>query len=97
MSRLLESILRQRVNQKSLSEIITVGKLPELEDDEREAIMGHTRGNMSHLMRENFIVHKRGLIVTKTMEDIDSIPDFVEKVMYACNFDFQISIVWLKL
>ena len=92
MSRKLQNLIKQSVNENALSKIINVGDYPELDQNEKDAIIGHRKGNQSHLLRENFIIHKRGLTVTKSIDNIKNIPEFVGQVMDACNFDLKISI-----
>ena len=85
-------IMQQSLNQAKLAKLIQIDAYPELDDEELEALKEHRKGNQSHLLRENFVVHKRGLIVTKTIESLKSIPIIISDIIDACNFDFWISI-----
>jgi len=88
----LEHIIRQSVDEKNLQSIISVGNLPELSIEEIEAIEGHRKGDQSHLLRENYIIHNNGVIVTKVMETFDNLPEVVLEIMKSCKFDYWISI-----
>ena len=84
--------VKQSINEQKLQSIINIGILPDLNREEVEAIEGHRKGDQSHLLRENYIVHKKGLIITKNIKTFDDLSLFVAEVMDACKFDFWISI-----
>ena len=85
-------IIQQSVDEKTLQSIISVGNLPELSIEEIEAIEGHRKGDQSHLLRENYIIHQKGLVVTKVMETFENLSEVILEIMKSCKFDYWISI-----
>ena len=80
-----------KFNFRWIKDYMNLGSLPKLCELEIDAIMGHRGGDQSHLLEENIIIMKQGVIITKTLtEDLD-LPFFVNRVMEACGDCFQIS------
>jgi hypothetical protein len=71
---------------------IDYGTLPDLSQDEVNAILEHRKGDQSHILEENLIILPNGVIITKTITDNFNLPDFVNKVMEACGDGFRIYI-----
>ena len=86
------NILKKRFDQVKLNKLINVGSLPSLTTEEISAIEGHRKGDQSHLLEEKVIIHRRGVIITKTMSDNFDISEFVRNVIDACNCKFWINL-----
>ncbi len=74
----------------ALNKLVDLDKMPELQPDEREAVRGHRMSDQSRLLRENYIVHRNSLTVTKVLDyDLD-IVQFLRDVMDCCNFPMKV-------
>ena len=75
-----------------MKDYIEYDALPELSNEEINAITEHRRGNQSHLLKEGIIVFANGVIITKTIDESLDIPDFINRVMESCGNSFKIFI-----
>lgn len=75
-----------------IKDYLNFGSLPDLSEEEIDAIIGHRRGDQSHLLEENVFIFENGLIITKSIDENLDIPFFVNRVMEACGDSFKIYI-----
>ena len=79
-----------KIDLATLNKIIEIGKMPDLEPEERAAVRGHRMADQSRLLRENYVVHRNSLTVTKVLEyDLD-IVQFLRDVIDCCNFPSKV-------
>ena len=71
-------------DESNIQKLVSVGKYPELNTEEIEALCEHHKGNQSALLRENFFVHKKKLTITKTIDEDVDLPMFVKNILDNC-------------
>ena len=73
-----------------LSKLVDTSKVPNLSREELEAIHGHRLTDQSHLVKENFVIHRNSLIVTTLLENGMEISDFISEILKCCRFPCKI-------
>ena len=91
------NIIASSLDKRGLSQILDIGKQPELSKEERDAILDHRMGPQSHLLKEGFITHKTSLIITKSIDEDLDIAEFVIKVLECCHFKLKVFIGMSKI
>ena len=89
--RTVRSIIDKSFDKKVLYSLFDIGKMPELENDEKAAM-----GDGSFiLLQENLVIHNRSnltIIGTKCITESFDLTEFMETLMSAISFDFWCNI-----
>ena len=78
------------IDEETLAKLVNRGEPMPLTEDEKMAISTHHRGDQRHLLTENWVIHKNGLIVTKFIDGTTNIPKFVREILNCCAFSKRV-------
>ena len=90
MSKKLE--MESLIDGPTLRKTLNCGEYYDLDDKEKECVADHRMGDKTHLLKENFFVHRNGLVITKLLsEDLD-IEECLKVLLTSCGFRARVSI-----
>ena len=76
----------------TLRKTINCGENYELDDAERKALAEHSMGIKTNILKENFFVHRNGLVITKLLaKDLD-IEECLKVLLHSCGFDKRVKL-----
>ena len=82
-------LFKDQVDIGQLNQLIEIGKFPDLDEQETEAIRTHRMRDQSNLMRENIVFYRRGMKITKHLDGLN-ISEFVRAVLETVDVETRI-------
>ena len=82
----------QLIDGKTLRKTLNCGEYYDLDDKERECVADHRMGDKSHLLKENYFVHRNGLVITKLLSKDFDMEECLKVLLHACGFDARVSL-----
>ena len=90
MSGNLKLAMQQMIDEATMQKIVNVGEVYKLDDEERKCVSDHRMGTKTHLLRENYVVHRNGMIVTKLLTEDLNIEEFIRDLLHAIGFSARV-------
>ena len=90
MAKSLKLSMENMIDGKTLRKTLNCGEYYEMDDNEKACVADHRMGDKSHLLRENFFVHRNGLVITKLLTKKFDIEQCPKTLLHSIGFRARI-------